>query len=49
MKNDLAKARIPVVPGIMSLYRGSFNVSIELDEASCAGQEVSSGVSPRAE
>ena len=34
---------------ILSLYRRSFNVSIGLDEASCAGQEVPSGISPRAE
>ena len=34
---------------ILSLYRVSFDASIGLDEASCAGHEVSSGVSPRAE
>ena len=34
---------------IMSLYRGSFHLSIGLDEASCAGQKVTSGISPRAD
>ena len=34
---------------ILSLYRGSFIVSIGWDEASCAGQGVPSGISPRAE
>ena len=34
---------------ILALYRGSFNVSIGLGEASCAGQEVPCGISPRAE
>ena len=34
---------------ILSPYRGSFNVSIGFNEASCAGKRSSPGMSPRAE
>ena len=48
-QNANTQTLLCVFCSIVSLYRGSFNASIGLDEASCTGQEVPSGISPRAE